>query len=60
MLSYWYCTLLDGQHLIILLMSTDSIASQMLTTFIDFHDKGDPVRIDTARIVSLALAHFSS
>ncbi|KAL7542477.1 hypothetical protein ACHAXR_011798 [Thalassiosira sp. AJA248-18] len=29
---------------------TDSITSQMLNAFVDFHDKGAPVRIDTARI----------
>mmetsp|Transcript_2737 Transcript_2737/g.4964 ORF Transcript_2737/g.4964 Transcript_2737/m.4964 type:complete len:368 (-) Transcript_2737:111-1214(-) len=29
---------------------TDSVASQMLNAFADFHDKGTPVRIDTARI----------
>ena len=30
---------------------TDSVASQMLTAFADFHDEGVPVRVDTARIV---------
>eukprot|EP00571_Detonula_confervacea_P012517 CAMPEP_0172307516 /NCGR_PEP_ID=MMETSP1058-20130122/8345_1 /TAXON_ID=83371 /ORGANISM="Detonula confervacea, Strain CCMP 353" /LENGTH=352 /DNA_ID=CAMNT_0013019697 /DNA_START=132 /DNA_END=1190 /DNA_ORIENTATION=+ len=28
----------------------DSVASQMLNTFVGFHEKGAPVRIDTARI----------
>lgn len=28
----------------------DSIASQMLNAFVDFHDKGTPARVDTARI----------
>ena len=38
---------------------TDSIASQMLNTFVDHHDEGVPVRIDTARIVSI-YAFFKS
>lgn len=28
----------------------DSVASQMVNAFVDFHEKGAPVRIDTARI----------
>ena len=35
------------------LFSSDSIASDMLNTFVHFHDKGVPVRIDTARIVRI-------
>ena len=31
----------------------DSVASQMLNTFVDFHEQGAPVRVDTARIVSV-------
>merc|ERR1719464_1356347 len=29
---------------------TDPVASQMLNAFVDFHDEGGPVRVDTARI----------
>ena len=31
---------------------TESVASQMLNAFADFHDEEDMVRVDTARIVS--------
>mmetsp|Transcript_7831 Transcript_7831/g.14174 ORF Transcript_7831/g.14174 Transcript_7831/m.14174 type:complete len:86 (+) Transcript_7831:84-341(+) len=34
---------------------TDSVASQMLNAFADYHEKDASVRIDTARIVSNVL-----
>ena len=39
------------------LFSSDSIASDMLNTFVHFHDKGVPVRIDTARIVRIHIEY---
>jgi aflatoxin B1 aldehyde reductase len=42
--------LFTSSHHIISRFLVDSVASQMLTSFVDYHDKGEPVRIDTARI----------